>query len=34
MSNVSGKYLRDENGEIFSPIVSADSVYWGGDITE
>lgn len=26
MSSVSGKYIKDENGNIFSPIVSSDSV--------
>ena len=29
MSEVKAKYL-DENGEIFSPITSVDSLYWGG----
>lgn len=28
MSQVNGKYLKDEQGNIFSPIVSVDSVYW------
>jgi hypothetical protein len=26
MSSVPGKYIKDENGNIFSPIVSSDSV--------
>lgn len=30
MSEVSQKYLKDENGNIFSPIVSVDSIYNGG----
>lgn len=29
MSEVKAKYL-DDNGEIFSPITSVDSLYWGG----
>ena len=28
MSQVQGKYLRDENDNIFSPIVSSDSVIY------
>ena len=27
MSKVNQKYLKDENNEIFSPIVSVDSIY-------
>ena len=35
MSQVQGKYLRDENDNIFSPIVSSDSViYNGGGLLE
>lgn len=30
MSQVQGKYLRDENDNIFSPIVSSDSVIYNG----
>lgn len=30
MSQVQGKYLRDENGNIFSPITSADSIFYMG----
>ena len=30
MSTVKAKYLKDENGEKFSPVVSADTVYLGG----
>lgn len=30
MSSVSGKYIKDENGNIFSPIVSSDSVITKG----
>lgn len=34
MSKVKQKYLKDENGKIFSPIVSSSSVYLrGGAIT-
>ena len=28
--SVKQKYLKDENGEVFSPITSADSVIVGG----
>lgn len=28
--SVKQKYLKDENGEVFSPIVSTDSVITGG----
>lgn len=30
MSSVSGKYLKDEEGNVFSPIVSSDSVFVSG----
>ena len=30
MSNVPIKYLKDENGNKFSPIVSTGSIYTGG----
>lgn len=30
MSQVNGKYLKDENGNIFSPITSSDTVISGG----
>ena len=30
MANVSQKYLKDADGNIFSPIVSVDSIYNGG----
>ena len=30
MSNVNGKYLKDENNQAFSPIVSSDSVITKG----
>ena len=30
MSQVNGKYIKDENGNIFSPIVSSDSVITKG----
>lgn len=30
MANVNNRYLKDENGEIFSPITSAQSVYLNG----
>lgn len=30
MSTVNGKYIKDENGNIFSPIVSSDSVITKG----
>lgn len=35
MSSVPGKYIKDENGNIFSPIVSSDSVITkgGGNLT-
>lgn len=33
MSQVQGKYLRDENDNIFSPIVSSDSVIYNGGVT-
>lgn len=35
MSSVSGKYIKDENGNIFSPIVSSDSIIAkeGGNLT-
>lgn len=26
------KYLKDEDGNTFSPIVSSDSVYYGGGV--
>lgn len=29
MSTVERRYLKDENGEIFSPIVSIESIYSG-----
>lgn len=28
--SIKQKYLKDENGEIFSPVVSADSIIVGG----
>ena len=31
--SVKQKYLKDENGEVFSPITSADSVIVGGVTT-
>lgn len=31
MSNVNGKYLKDENNQAFSPIVSPLTVVMGGD---
>lgn len=31
MSNVNQKYLKDENNEIFSPVVGSDSVYFNGE---
>ena len=31
MSNVNGKYLKDENNQAFSPIVSPFTVVRGGD---
>ena len=35
MSEVSQKYLKDENGDVFSPVVSIDSIYNGtGDSLE
>lgn len=30
--SVKQKYLKDENGEVFSPIVSTDSVITGGGV--
>ena len=33
MSQINGKYLRDENNNIFSPITSSDTVISGGVIT-
>lgn len=30
MSQVNGKYIKDENGNIISPITSAESVVFGG----
>lgn len=30
MSSVLGKYIKDENGNIFSPIVSSDSIITKG----
>lgn len=33
MTTVNQKYLKDENGEVFSPIVSTSSVYDGGGST-
>lgn len=33
MANVSQKYLKDADGNIFSPIVSVDSIYNGGGET-
>ena len=30
MSNVNGKYLKDENNQVFSPITSSESVIMGG----
>lgn len=32
MSQVNGKYLKDENGDIFSPIVGIGSIV-GGEVT-
>lgn len=33
--NVKGKYLRDESGNIISPVVSTDSIYYGNtNLTE
>lgn len=29
---VKQKYLRDENGEVFSPIVNVNSIYYGGGV--
>jgi hypothetical protein len=35
MSQINGKYLKDENGNIISPITSADSIfYMGGAINK
>lgn len=35
MSNVNARYLEDENGNIISPITSADSIfYMGGAINK
>lgn len=31
MSNVNGKYLKDENNQVFSPITSSESVIMGGE---
>lgn len=31
--SIKQKYLKDENGEIFSPVVSADSVIVGGGVS-
>lgn len=31
MSQVNGKYIKDENNEIFSPITSSESVIMGGE---
>lgn len=31
--SIKQKYLKDENGEVFSPIVSADSIYDSNDKT-
>ncbi len=31
MSKVNGKYMKDENNEIFSPITSSESVIMGGE---
>lgn len=30
MINVNGKYLKDENNQVFSPITSSESVIMGG----
>lgn len=30
--SIKQKYLKDENGEIFSPVVSADSIIVGGGV--
>lgn len=30
MSNVNGKYSKDENGNVYSPITSTDSIYYNG----
>lgn len=30
--SINKKYLKDENGEVFSPIVSTDSIYDGGGV--
>ena len=30
MSNVNGKYLKDENNQVFSPITSSESVIMRG----
>lgn len=30
MSQINGKYIKDENGNIISPITSAESVVFGG----
>lgn len=30
MNSIPGKYIKDENGNIFSPIVSSDSVITKG----
>lgn len=32
MSKVKGKYLKDENGEIFSPITHMDCIVAGGGL--
>jgi hypothetical protein len=32
MSNVNGKYLRDENNNIFSPITHIDCIMSGGGL--
>lgn len=32
--SVQQKYLKDENGNIFSPIVSTDSIYTGGGVID
>lgn len=33
MSNINGKYLKDENNQAFSPIVSPFTVVMGGGTT-
>lgn len=33
MATINQKYLKDENGEIFSPVVSSDSIYMKNNIS-